>query len=252
MKRKTTLALLLIVLVILLGCAVPAAAQTAQDVLDQMKANTQSLEDLDAMLTVETYAADGTVSATQTIRLSLLQPDRMRQEYLSPDYLAGNLTIVNGDVMWIYIAAADTWYKKDLANLSIAEQPWLVFRQFLRGVQDELNDYSFELDVATDGEYHLIGTAADDSAVYGKIELWVDPETYVPSKRRLYDVDGNLLVETRFSDVEKVDDTLYLARTMKAYDENGDLQNVVHYDSITINSGLDPSLFVHVEETSSG
>jgi outer membrane lipoprotein-sorting protein len=227
-----------------------AFAQSAQDVLDRMKANSQSLEDLDATLTVETYS-DGEVSASQKIRLLLLQPDHMRQEYLAPDYLAGNLTLVNGDVMWIYIAAADTWFEKDLSELSIAEQPWLVFRQFLRGVQDELDDYSFVLDIKEDGTEHLVGTAANDSAVYGTIEFWVDPTTSTPSKRRLYDVDGNLLVETILSDVENVDDTLYLARTMEAYDENGDLQSVVHYDEITINSGLDPDIFVHVEETTS-
>jgi outer membrane lipoprotein-sorting protein len=232
-----------------LAGAVLTFAQSAQDVLDRMKANSQSLEDLDATLTVETYS-DGQVTASQEIRLSLLQPDHMRQEYLAPDYLAGNLTLVNGDVMWIYIAAADTWFKKDLSELSIAEQPWLVFRQFLRGVQDELDDYSFALDITDEGEEHLVGTAANDQAVYGTIEFWVDPETSTPTIRRLYDVDGNLLVETRLSDVERIGDTLFLARTAKAYDENGELQNVVHYDSITINSGLDPDLFVHVDETS--
>jgi len=37
----------------------------------------------------------------------LKQPDKMRQEYIEPDYLAGNITLVVGDVMWIYIAVTN-------------------------------------------------------------------------------------------------------------------------------------------------
>ena len=221
--------------------------ETADDVLDHMKANTQAIEDLDATLTVEAYT-DGEVSLTQTIRLTLLQPDRMRQEYLAPDYLAGNMTLVSGELMWIYITAIDTWYEKDLTELSTAEQPWLVFRQFLRGVQNEFDDYTFELFSAEGNEYYLQGTASTDDAVYGRIELWVNAETFVPNKRILYDVEDNLLVELRILEVEQIDGVIYLARAMETYDETGELRSAIHYDSIVVNSGLDPELFVRTEE----
>ena len=221
--------------------------ETATEVLDHMKANTQAIEDLDATLTVEAYT-DGEVSLTQTIRLSLLQPDRMRQEYLAPDYLAGNRTLVTGELMWIYIAAIDTWFEKDLSELSTAEQPWLVFRQFLRGVEDELADYSFELLSASDDEYVLRGTPSTDDAVYGRIELWVDARTFVPNKRILYDVDDNLLVELRILEIEQIDGVIYLARAMETYDESGELKSIIHYDSVAVNSGLDPTWFDRTEE----
>jgi len=223
--------------------------ETADDVLDRMNANTQSLEDLDATLAVATYS-DGEVSLTQRIRLSLLQPDRMRQEYLAPDYLAGNLSLVTDELMWIYIAAIDTWFEKNLAELSTAEQPWLVFRQFLRGVQNEFDDYSFELLSAEGDEYYLQGTAATDDAVYGRIEMWVNIETFVPNKRILYDVEGNLLVELRILEVEQLEGVIYLARSMETYDEYGELRSTIHYDSVSINSGLEPALFERVEVTS--
>lgn len=234
--------------------------ETADDVLDRMKANTQAIEDLDATLTVETYS-DGEVSLTQRIRLSLLQPDRMRQEYLEPDYLAGNLSLVAGDNMWIYIAAIETWYEKDLSELSTAEQPWLIFRQFLRDVQDEFDDYTFELLSAEDDvyhqgdvyhqddEYYLQGTASTDDAIYGSIDLWVDSQTFVPKKRILYDVEGKLLVELRILEVEEIAESIYLARTLETYDETGELRSVIHYDSIIVNSRLVPELFVRMEET---
>jgi outer membrane lipoprotein-sorting protein len=249
--NRTIFFLLCVVVVSIVTTA--QTIETADDVLDRMKANVQSVEDLDAYLTVETYD-EGEVSLTQRIRLSLLQPDRMRQEYLEPDYLAGNLSLVIGDVMWIFIAAIDTWYEKDLAELSTAEQPWLVFRQYLRGVQDEFADYSFELrssegDADHQGDvYFLQGTALTDDAVYGRIDLWVNSQTFVPNKRILYDVDGNLLVELRIQEVVELAESVFMATALENYDEMGELKSVIHYDSILVGSGLDPELFIRAEE----
>ena len=237
------------VLMFLLGLGVvvslSAAAQpltTADEVLDRMKANAQTLDDLTADLTVQTYA-DDEVQLTQQIRLSLLQPDRMRQEYLAPDYLAGNLTLVVGNEMWIYIAAADTWYEKDLSELSTAEQPWLVFRQFLRDVEDEFDDYDFTLLSNENDIYQMEGRATTDAAVYGWIELWVDGGTFVPQRRTVYDVDGNLLVDLRILEVENVDDVAYFARALETYDEDGVLRSRIRYEALAVNGGVEPTLF---------
>lgn len=246
-QQTIRLSLSLLCVGVLAITATAQSVETADDVLDRMRENTQAIEDLDAFLTVQTYD-EGEVCLTQRIRLSLLQPDRMRQEYLEPDYLAGNLSLVTGDNMWIYIAAIETWYEKDLAGLSTAEQPWLVFRQFLRGVQDEFADYTFELLSAEGDEYHLQGTASTDDAVYGRIELWVDSQTFVPNQRSLYDVEDNLLVELRILEVEQIGESIYMARTLETYDETGELRSTIHYDSIVVNSGLDPELFVRMEK----
>ena len=251
-----------LVLFVAMAAAVSASAQsldTAQAVLDRMRENITRIEDLDAVLVVETYD-DGEVKMTQRLRLSLLQPNRMRQEYLEPDYLAGNLTLIVGDDMWIYIAAADTWYRKDLADLSAAEQPWLIFRQFLREVDDEFDDYAFALldeDEPADRSsgqaeildpYQLVGVSSSENATYGRIELWVDPQTFVPIRRLLYDVDDHLLVELRILDVELVAEATYLARDMAAYDETGERKSVIHYETLTVDGGLDPALFVAAQE----
>jgi outer membrane lipoprotein-sorting protein len=252
MTRRTTHLVRVLLILVVAGIAAGAEPiDTADGVIERMRENLYGVEDLNATITVETYA-DGEVDLTQQLRLSLLQPDRMRQEYLAPDYLAGNLTLIVGDAMWIYIAADDTWYEKDLSELSAAEQPWLVFRQFLRGVKDEFDDYAFALEGDAPDRYHLIGTPTADDAAYGRIELWVDPETFVPTRRLLYDVDGNLLVELRILDVEEVASATYLARTMETYDDVGERKSVIHYDSLTVNSGLDPTLFALPEEAANG
>jgi len=227
--------------------ATAQAIDTVDSVLNRMDKNIHGLEDLDALLTIETYK-DGSVDTTQRLRLSLLQPDRMRQEYLAPGYLADNLTLITGNDMWTYIAATDTWYENDLSMLSPAEQPWLAFRQFLRDVEDELDNYEFELQDDASDRYHLIGVTATEDATYGRVELWVDPETFVPTNRLLYDVDGNLLVELRILDIEQMGKSTYLARTMETYDENGRLKTTIHYDELTVNGGLDPALFERPSE----
>jgi outer membrane lipoprotein-sorting protein len=115
-------------------------------------------------------------------------------------------------------------------------------------VQDEFNDYVFELLPSGSDEYYLRGTASTEEAVYGRIELWVDTQTFIPNKRILYDVEGNLLVELRILEVEEVADSTYMARRLQTYDETGELKSTIHYDSIVVNSGLDPTLFVRMEE----
>jgi outer membrane lipoprotein-sorting protein len=219
------------------------APLTAEDVLARMRANATSLSDFDAHIAVEIYE-DGTAKLTQELRLSLLQPDKMRQEYLCPDYLAGNLSIIVKEKMSMYIAASETWYAKDLSTLSEAEQPWLGFRQLLRDVQDELENYAFLLVGMEDGAYRLRGTGESAEAVYGAIELWVDPTTYVPQRRLLYDTDENLIVDVRVFDVEETVDGVFVARRIETYDEFGALRNVIRYDSISVNQGLDPDLFL--------
>ena len=250
MRRNLALCFGVVCSALVSSAALGQTSLAADDVLARLRANVTAIEDFDAHMTVQTYQ-DGAVKLTQELRLSLLQPDKMRQEYLSPDYLAGNLTIIVGSAMWTYIAANETWYTKDLSALSAAEQPWLAFRQLLRDVQDELKSYAFTLVGIEDGAYHLRGVGSGADAVYGAIELWVDPETFVPRRRLLYDTDGKLLVDVRFLNIEKVADGVFVPRRLETYDDAGVLKNVIAYDSVTINQGLDPTLFSVPEEATS-
>jgi len=248
MTKRTCRAFALSLTLLAVGLTTTAQSiETGDDVIARLRENVQAIEDLDAVIVVETYA-DGAVDLTQRLRLSVLQPNRMRQEYLAPDYLAGNLTLIVGDAMWIYIAAADTWFQEDLSELSSAEQPWLVFRQYLRDVEDEFGDYDFVLEAVDAEAFHLVGTPTTDDATYGRIELRVDPATFVPTRRVLYDVDGNLLVDLHILEVEEVADGTYLARLMETYDEDGVLASVIRYEELVVDGGLDPALFEHSEE----
>jgi outer membrane lipoprotein-sorting protein len=231
-----------------------AGAQTltsADEVLDRLRANATAIETLQARIVVHTFK-DGQVNLIQEMRLYLEQPDKMRQEYVAPDYMAGNLTLVVGDRMLIYIAANNQWYDSNLSDLSTAEQPWLLFRQLLRDVEDEFSDYTFVLAGLDGGKYHVVGTPGTDDAVYGSIELWIDPETFVPTRRLLYDVDGNLIADVRILNVVEVVPGVFLARRVEAYDANGVLKNEITYQELVVNEPLDPALFALPAEATNG
>ncbi len=223
--------------------AYAAGALTATDIIDRMDNVVAGLNDLAATITVQTYKG-GAVSLTQRMRLALEQPDKMRLEYLAPEYLAGNVTLIVGDRMWMYIAALGKWFEKDLSALSPAEQPWLMFRNILRGVRSELDDYTFTRLEDEGDAYHIRGLPANKAAVYGRIDLWVDPRTFVPVRRTLYDMDGDLLVDARFLDATAVADGVTLPLRIETYNGDGELMSVISYGKVAVNAGLSESLFV--------
>jgi len=225
---------------------------SANTLIAEMKRAGAAIHDLDATITIAAYNV-GTVALTQEVRLSLRQPDAMRLAYLAPEYLAGNVTLIVGSHMSVYIAAADRWFRKDLSTLDSAEQPWLLMRNILSGVRDLLLDYTFTLtQEARNGRRidHLDGAPSVPGATYGRIELWVDLQTLVPVERKLYDVDGNLLADARFSKVTQVAPGVYLPLTIETTDADGALQNRITYQAPAVNQGLDPSLFIAPEEAS--
>lgn len=236
--------LVLIALTLVGPSAVAASSLTATEILNSLQRATDPIENLTATITIQTYK-DGDVSFTQQMRLTLKQPDKMRQEYLAPDYLAGNITLIVGDTMWIYIVVTDQWLKKDLATLSPAEQPWLMFRNILSRVRSELDDYAFTRidDSEASDVYHIRGTPASNAAVYGRLDLWVNNETFTPARRLLYDTDGNLLVDARFLNETLVDNVVTMPLRIETYNADGELRNVIIYTKITLNTGMSDAVF---------
>ena len=225
---------------------------SADAVLDAIDRNAEGIADYTATIFVDVYSGEGQITLTQRIDLSLLQPNKMKQVFREPEYFAGNVTLIVGDSMWTYIAAIDTWYTKDLSELSAAEQPWLFFRQILRDSDSEFADYVFKLLSVEDTVYLLRGEAAADDSAYGIVELWVSEETFLPVRRRLYDVDGALLVDARITAVEQINEIAYVAIRVETFDDAGILRSVIRYEDVRLNQGLDVALFAPPETGETG
>jgi len=256
MTWRTRVMVLGLVVSAAFGSGVCAQVQTAPAtaLITAMKDAGAAIHDLDARITITTYT-DGAEALSQEVRLYLRQPDAMRLDYLAPAYLAGNATLIIGSDMDVYIAAADRWYEKDLSTLDSAEQPWLLMRNVLTDVHDLLSDYRFTLVQETRGGKpvaHLDGVPVSNGATYGRIELWVDPQTLVPLERRLYDIDGNLLADARFSEITQIAPGVFLPLVIEAYDAAGALRNRITYRSPAVNQGLASSLFIAPDGASAG
>jgi outer membrane lipoprotein-sorting protein len=218
---------------------------SADEMLDHMDAVMGNFSDLEARLSIVHYR-DGKPDLQQEVKLYLLQPDKLRLEYLSPEYLAGNMSLAVGNRYWIYIAAADTWYEKDLSELSPSQQPWIMFRSLLKGVRSEYWEYSYE--VREDGGLLLlVGLPTEVGAVYGKIELWLDPKNWLPVKRKLYDADGAFLNEARFLQHTEVAPSVWLPLKVEVYDGEGKLVCELSYLEVRVDSGVPESLFASPE-----
>ena len=244
------ISILLIVVTLVGANAVATSFLTAPEIVSRLESVTDPIEDLTATIMIQTYK-NGDVSFAQQMRLTLKQPNKMKQEYLAPDYLAGNVTLVVGNTMWVYIAVTEQWLKKDLADLSAAEQPWLMFRNILSGVRSDLDDYAFtRIDDSEAGDvYHIRGTPANNAAMYGRLDLWINSETFTPARRLLYDMDGQLLVDARFLNETLVDDAVTMPLRIETYNADGDLRNVITYTKITLNTGVSDEVFTFPRES---
>ena len=120
--------------------------------------------------------------------------------YLEPPRDMGKAVLMNGTTMWFYDPASKS-------SVRISPQQRLV-GQASEGDVITVNlakDYSARLVGAADGEqlsdadhkprncWHVELNPAIDGAIYGRVEYWVEKETYRPVKGKFYSDSGRLL-----------------------------------------------------------
>lgn len=120
--------------------------------------------------------------------------------YLEPPRDLGKGVLMNGTTMWFYDPASRT-------SVRISPQQRLL-GQASQGDVITVNlarDYTARLVGPREGEtladadrkhrkcWHVELTPSNDSAIYGKVEYWVEKETYRPVKGKFYTDSGRLL-----------------------------------------------------------
>jgi hypothetical protein len=120
--------------------------------------------------------------------------------YIEPPRDFGKAVLMNGTVMWFYDPASKT-------SVRISPQQRLI-GQAAEGDVVTVNfarDYSAKLVSPPNGEtlvdadrtprqcWHVDLSPNSDSAIYGRIEYWVEQETYRPVKGKFYSDSGRLL-----------------------------------------------------------
>jgi hypothetical protein len=120
--------------------------------------------------------------------------------YREPPRDLGKAVLMNGTTMWFYDPASKT-------SVRISPQQRLI-GQASEGDVVTVNfakDYSAKLVGPADGEtladadriprtcWHLDLAPSNDSAIYGRVEYWVEKDTYRPVKGKFYSDSGRLL-----------------------------------------------------------
>jgi len=124
---------------------------------------------------------------------TIKKPDKLRYEYLTPEYRNGDLNIINGDTQWRYDKSKNKAYE-DRYSENIGEE-YLDTPDFLNMLLFLVKNMNLEIldDESVDGRIAtVIEVTPKTQTTFSKWNLWLDKDTLFPIKWEVYDTFGNL------------------------------------------------------------
>lgn len=200
---------LLIVILILIG-SIDSFAQTAEQILKKIDENLSS----ENQVAKTTMIIHGKRNSRTLTSIGYSVGDKKSfSEYLSPAREQGTKMLKLENQLWIYSPSTDR-------TIQISGH---MLRQSVMGsdlsYEDMMNDRKLTemYDSKIVGEEVIDGTktkvleltAKVDDVAYHSRKLWVDTEKYVPLKEDLFAKSGQLLKQTKLSDVKKIEGRWY-------------------------------------------
>lgn len=200
---------LLIVILILIG-SIDSFAQTAEQILMKVDENLSSKN----QVAKTTMIIHGKRNSRTLTSIGYSVGDKKSfSEYLSPAREQGTKMLKLENQLWIYSPSTDR-------TIQISGH---MLRQSVMGsdlsYEDMMDDRKLTemYDSKIVGEEVIDGTktkvleltAKVDDVAYHSRKLWVDTEKYVPLKEDLFAKSGQLLKQTKLSDVKKIEGRWY-------------------------------------------
>lgn len=200
---------LLIVILILIG-SIDSFAQTAEQILMKVDENLSSKN----QVAKTTMIIHGKRNSRTLTSIGYSVGDKKSfSEYLSPAREQGTKMLKLENQLWIYSPSTDR-------TIQISGH---MLRQSVMGsdlsYEDMMDDRKLTemYDSKIVGEEVIDGTktkvleltAKVDDVAYHSCKLWVDTEKYVPLKEDLFAKSGQLLKQTKLSDVKKIEGRWY-------------------------------------------
>jgi len=194
----------------MLGIALSAGAQNAEDIIEKIDINMSSDNRIiESSMTIHGRRNSRTITSVSYT----IGNEKSFTEYLSPAREKGTKMLKLTDNLWTYYPANDR----------IVQISGHMLRQSVMGsdlsYEDMMDDrkltdvYNGEIERTEqlNGRkvYVLKLTAKVDDAAYFSRRLWVDAEYYLPHKEELYAKSGQLLKRTTLSDFKKIDGRWY-------------------------------------------
>jgi len=201
MRKPYTAGLMIACLVAASAGAVPARADTAQDIVAQSDLVRNPAQPFRASITLTEYA--GGQARNQDVLAVYSKMDlathqyRNLVQYLGPPRDAGKRVLLGGGALWFYDPTSKT-------SIRISPQQRLVGQAAIGDVLtvNLAVDYKATLqgtETIEDAQHqerqcwHLDLRAADDQATYARTEYWVEQGTYNPVKAKFYSDSGRVL-----------------------------------------------------------
>ncbi|HUB94580.1 MAG TPA: outer membrane lipoprotein-sorting protein [Stellaceae bacterium] len=191
----------LLIVLALLAAALPASAQTAQDIVagsDKIRNPGQPFRSTDTLVE---YVAGKERDRDQLVVYAKVDPKtgqfRNLVKYVEPPRDAGKMVLLDGRNLWFYDPASK-------ASVRISPQQRLIGQAAIGDILT-INlavDYTGTLigsetieDASKQNRncWHLDMKAATDTATYNRVEYWIEHDTFYPIKGKFYSDSGRLL-----------------------------------------------------------
>ncbi len=194
------------VLLLVTGIATIGIAE--EDVLGKVQAASAGLEAFQATIYMVNY---GSRKAEIEFAFAFVPPSKMRIEYLAPKNLEGQLVILNGDQLYIYLPAFHRAVRKTVSEGS--EHPGTEMGFLYYFVEKDLAAFLEGLSLTSvAGPKEFVWRHGEEVVTYRAYELtfagekerqivWCDAETFVPVGVDIYR-NGKLTIQVRVAEYE--------------------------------------------------
>jgi len=161
---------------------------TVPTLAKQMEDTYNSIYDYRSTVNYSTYN-DYSREYIKTIK----KPDKLRYEYLTPEYKEGDLDIINGTTQWSYDKSKNIAYQ-NTCNINIGEESLKTpdFLRLLLFLMDNSNVKQLDDEVVGEFNTYVLEITPLFQTTFSKLKYWIDKTTLFPIKREIYDTDGSV------------------------------------------------------------
>ncbi|MFH2033634.1 MAG: outer-membrane lipoprotein carrier protein LolA, partial [Candidatus Margulisiibacteriota bacterium] len=222
------------VLVFSFAVLMVAGVASADLTVDEIIANIQSrqgvIEDMSAdTVTKITSSIKGAPEMTQKGKILTKYPDKSRVEVFSP---AHQVTITDGSKVTVIDKTTGQRYENEMAEGQMANS----------GGQADFEKakeyFNFEAEQAADS-YIITGTPRDDNKLIGKMEFYVNAETWQPKMVKVYTPAGQLISQSElfYTDFDGIPVMTKNISTVSM--PQGQMRMEMSYENVKVNQGVD-------------
>lgn len=186
--KKEILAVGIMLVLLAVGFSGCLNESTVGTLAQQMEDAYNSVSDYRATINYTTYN-EYSKEYTKTIK----KPDKLRYEYLTPEYRNGDLNIVNGTTQWGYDKSKNIAYQ-DTYNVNIGEGSLATpdFLNLLLFLMDNFDVNQLDDELVGEFDTYVLEMTPKFQTTFSKFKYWLDKETFFPIKWEIYGTNGEV------------------------------------------------------------